>query len=289
MSPEPSPSIVARPTGADVDAMAALTASLTSPEPGAGPRVGAELDALLFDAGGVIVVPDPNAMGLALVGAGARTDVATLVRAHYAGMRAHAGSTGGGEDTWSAYLHAYLAAAGVPPEHEAQGRQAFLRTFGHRTWRFPLVETITAMERLHTAGIPLGVVSNASGQIEGMLANLSACQVGPGGGVPVEVVVDSAVVGVEKPDPRIFTPALEVMAARGVAADRIGYVGDSLRYDIAGARAAGLVPLLLDPDDLYGGVDLGPGAHRIGSVHDLLPPPERPERQPEGQTEPEAD
>lgn len=228
---------------------------------------------MLFDAGGVIVVPDPQAMGSALLAAGGRPDVPTLVRAHYVGMRAHAGSNGRGEDAWRAYLAAYLRAAGVSPERETEGTRAFLRTFGHRTWRFPLVETIIAMERLHDAGVPLGVVSNASGQIEGMLANLSACQVGPGGGVPVEVVVDSAVVGVEKPDPAIFTPALEVMASLGVAPDRIGYVGDSLRYDVAGARAAGLVPVLLDPYDLYQDVDLGPDASRIGSVHDLLPPP----------------
>ena len=63
----------------------------------------------------------------------------------------------------------------------------------------------------------------------------------------------------------------QVMAARGIEAGRIGYVGDSPRYDVEGARRAGLVPILLDPHDLHAATDLGPGAHRIGSVHDLLP------------------
>ncbi len=41
----------------------------------------------------------------------------------------------------------------------------------------------------------MGVVSNASGQIEAMLAR-SLCQVGPGSHVSMRVIVDSHVVGV---------------------------------------------------------------------------------------------
>jgi putative hydrolase of the HAD superfamily len=250
-----------------------------------GPRVGAELDAVLFDAGGVIVVPDPLSTGPALAPFGATADLATLIRAHYVGMRAHAGSTAEGGLVWLDYLRAHVGATGVPAERIDEALAAFVRVFGHHTWRFPLLETVTAMERLREGGTPLGVVSNAVGQVESVLRSTSCCQVGPGGGVVVDVVVDSAVVGVEKPDTGIFAPALAVMADLGVAPGRIGYVGDSLRYDVVGARAAGLVPLLLDPHDLHADVDLGPGAHRIRSVHDLLPAPAHPEEAPQ----PEAD
>jgi putative hydrolase of the HAD superfamily len=252
------------------------------------PRVGADLDAVLFDAGGVIVVPDPFSTGPALAPFGATADLATLVRAHYVGMRAHAGSTADEEGVWLDYLRAHVLATGVDEDRLPEALDAFVRVFGHRTWRFPLLETITAMERLRGGGTPLGVVSNAVGQVEAVLRFTSCCQVGPGGGVEVDVVVDSAVVGIEKPDPGIFAPALEVMAGFGVEPERIGYVGDSLRYDVAGARAAGLVPLLLDPDDLHADLDLGPGAHRIRSVHDLLPLPARPEADPADAPEPEA-
>ncbi len=253
------------------------------------PRIGAGLDAVLFDAGGVIVVPDPFSTGPALAPLGATSDLATLVRAHYAGMRAHAGSTAPGEEVWLDYMRAHVAATGVPEDRVDDGVAALARVFGHRTWRFPLLETIVAMERLRDGGVPLGVVSNAVGQVEAVLRDQSCCQVGPGGGVEVDVVVDSGVVGIEKPDPGIFAPALEVMAGLGVEPGRIGYVGDSLRYDVAGARAAGLVPLLLDPHDLHADLDLGPGAHRIASVHDLLPLAERPELDPEDAPQPEAD
>ena len=53
----------------------------------------------------------------------------------------------------------------------------------------------------------MGVVSNASGQIEAMLRR-GIAQVGPGDHVDMRVIVDSHVVGVAKPDPAIFDHAL---------------------------------------------------------------------------------
>ena len=53
----------------------------------------------------------------------------------------------------------------------------------------------------------MGVVSNASGQIEAVLAR-ETCQVGDGPHVAMRVIVDSDVVGVAKPDPAIFDHAL---------------------------------------------------------------------------------
>ena len=92
----------------------------------------------------------------------------------------------------------------------------------------------------------MGVVSNASGQIEAVLAR-GTCQVGQGRHVAMRVIVDSDVVGVAKPDPAIFDHALPYFAEfdRG----RIAYVGDSVTMDIASARGAGLHPILVDPHD----------------------------------------
>jgi FMN phosphatase YigB (HAD superfamily) len=254
------------------------------------PVVGRDLDAVLFDVGGVITIPDPVALGAALAPLGATATLPDLVRAHYVGMRAHAASAvDGPHGPWLDYIDAYISEARVPAAARDDAWTAFTRVFGHYAWRFPMVETVSAMERLHSVGVPLGVVSNATGQVEGLLRNLCLCQVGPGGGVPVEIVVDSGVVGVEKPDPTVFAPAVTLLTGRGLEPGRIGYVGDSLRYDVVGSRAAGLVPLLMDPYDLYAGVDLGPGAHRIGSVHDLLPTGARPEAHPEDVLEPEGD
>ena len=45
-------------------------------------------DALLFDAGGVFVVPDPLTTGMVLEPFGGTTKLGALVRCHYAGMAA---------------------------------------------------------------------------------------------------------------------------------------------------------------------------------------------------------
>jgi putative hydrolase of the HAD superfamily len=59
-------------------------------------------------------------------------------------------------------------------------------------------------------------------------------------------------VGVEKPDPRIFEIAL---AELGIGPEQAVYVGDTCFFDVAGARAAGLVPVHVDPAGACGGDD----------------------------------
>ncbi len=71
-------------------------------------------------------------------------------------------------------------------------------------------------------------------------------------GVPVECVIDSGEVGVQKPDPRIFRIALDAM---GIEARQAWYVGDMPGIDVVGARAAGLHPIVMDPFGLHGGAD----------------------------------
>jgi len=68
-------------------------------------------------------------------------------------------------------------------------------------------------------------------------------------------------VGIEKPDPRIFRIALDALR---VAAERALYVGDIRCVDEAGARAAGMHFVLLDP---YG--DYGEGVPSIAGIHEL--------------------
>ena len=57
------------------------------------------------------------------------------------------------------------------------------------------------------------------------------------------MVIGSADAGVSKPDPQIFGLAT---AALGVAPGQTVHVGDLYEYDILGARAAGLIPVLLE-------------------------------------------
>ena len=232
---------------------------------------GHEVEAVLFDAGGIFVIPDPHVVSPLLQYYGAVADLDRYHRAHYAGMAAKS-AAGSGERDWSEYNRAYVESVGVPSHDCEEAATVLDRTRNAYIWRHPLAESVAALRALHEMQVPIGVVSNATGQIESVLARSGVCQVGEGPGVPVRIVVDSHVVGVAKPDPLIFDYGLAVLA--GIDRARVAYVGDSVTMDVHGSRAAGLLPILLDPYDDHDGADF----LRIRSLLDLLPPSTPPHR-----------
>jgi putative hydrolase of the HAD superfamily len=215
-------------------------------------------DAVLFDAGGVLVLPDPTVIGPLLAFYGGEVSTEAHRRAHYAGMRdkSRAGSS---ESDWLVYDRAYVAAVDVADGDRDEAADVLNRTRTPDLWRWAIPETGVALRRLESSRVPMGVVSNASGQVEGSL-NRSVCQVGQGPFVSMRCIVDSHVVGVEKPDPSIFDHALVHFAK--IDRSRVAYVGDSVAMDIASSTAAGLHPILLDPYDDHEGADF----ERITSV-----------------------
>ncbi len=223
----------------------------------------APFDAVLFDAGGVLVVPDPVVLKPLLDYYGATADHQGHVRAHYAGMAAKSRARSN-ESDWTRYNSAYVDSVGVPPENHDDAVFVLSRTRTAHLWRHPLPGSAEALIALHERGVPIGVVSNASGQIEDILNRSGVCQVGPGRGAPMRCIIDSNVVGVSKPDPAIFDHALPHFP--DVERSRIAYVGDSLVMDVEGSRAAGLLPYLMDP---YGDMSDAP-ATRISSLLQLL-------------------
>ncbi|HZV01555.1 MAG TPA: HAD family hydrolase [Planctomycetota bacterium] len=87
----------------------------------------------------------------------------------------------------------------------------------------------------------VAVVSNAGGQAREKLVRAGLAR-------DLLTVLDSAIEGVEKPDPRIFLACCERI---DVAPGRALYVGDLHAIDVVGARAAGIAPVLLDPEGAY--------------------------------------
>jgi putative hydrolase of the HAD superfamily len=213
--------------------------------------VSSGVGAILLDAGGVLVFPQPGLLQPALFAAGVFPDVAALEQAHYRAMVVQdlAAVPPAANTWWRDYLVGYVAACGVPRDRSAEvAAQIVAVTRGH-AWT-----AVGGLRALAALGVPMGVVSNSDGTVEDELRRLGVCYAPDGqappaaGGVRVGIVVDSAVVGVAKPDPAIFGIALDAL---GVPASRtVLYVGDSLRYDVAGAVAAGLQPVHLDPHGL---------------------------------------
>ena len=155
------------------------------------------------------------------------------------------------------YFGAMLDALGVD-ERTRPAITAALREEDARDtlWRVMHDGTPETLAELRARGYTLGVVSNADGRVA---AGLVACGLAP----HFTAVIDSHVVGVEKPDARIFQLALD---ACGADPDQALFIGDIYEIDVIGARNAGIRALLLDPLGLYGTVD----CDRIDHLRRLL-------------------
>lgn len=208
--------------------------------------------AIFLDVGGVFHLPSHEhvlgALARADAGAGPdpyRPDPGRLDRAHYAGVHALTTWPEGESAIWTTYLEAYAVAAGVPAGRLDAAVAALEEAFrGPDIWSRRAPGSLEGLRALAATGIALAIVSNSDGTVERRLAAEGICQVGPGAGVSVRVVVDSAAVGVAKPDPAIFRVALE---ATGVDPAQAVHVGDAVGADVVGALAAGVRPVHLDP------------------------------------------
>lgn len=226
-----------------------------------GRRTATAIDTVFLDAGGVLVFPNWQRVSAALARHGIRTDPETLRRVEPAarfeidsprvGMTTDAER--GGE-----YFNSVLDRAGVP--HGAARAAALAEVYAyhmaHNLWEHIPADVIPTLERLRAAGVKLAVASNANGVLERCFERIELMPY-------FDVVCDSALEGVEKPDPRFFQILLERAGSRP---DTTVHVGDLFYVDIVGARRAGLAAVLLDPHGLYVNYDVD----RISRLPDLL-------------------
>jgi len=121
----------------------------------------------------------------------------------------------------------------------------------------PFAEVEATLDTLAARGVALAVVSNWDVSLHDVLAER-------GWTARFAAVVTSAELGVAKPDPRPFERALEAL---GVAPADAVHVGDDLQADVAGARAAGVEPVLLDRERTAGAPA---GVRVVASLDELL-------------------
>src|SRR5581483_11054443 len=219
------------------------------------------VNTVLLDAGGVLLLPDDRAIFRELSSIGIEPDPALFPRAHYLGMR---GIDRG--DSWNDYIRAYLDEIGAAGDDAVA---ALGRAYAGMLWNVVIPESFAALQRVASAFEHVAVVSNSDGTVEELLRSTRIAQVGAGEGVEVLAIVDSSVVGIAKPDPAIFHHTLDLI---GVDASRAVHVGDSVRFDVEGARAAGVRPLHFDPFRVCDDDD----HEHIASLGDLLSEPSYP-------------
>lgn len=223
-------------------------------------------DAVLFDAGNTLVFVDGGRVHTLLEEFGAEVEHAEfeelerdarLVLSRRMGVEA----TGDDAQVWRDYFMTLIAQSGVPTERMSEAGEAIRRSHEARhMWTFVEDGTHDALAAVRARGYRTAVVSNADGRVEALLADRGLTE-------HLEFVLDSEVVGIQKPDRRIFDLAVERL---DMPAERVLHVGDLYAVDVLGARAAGLDALLLDPFDVFAGLEDVPRIPHVTELPDWL-------------------
>jgi len=221
-------------------------------------------DAVSLDVGGVLVVPDHGVLAAVLSDASIEHDRGRFGMGHYLAMAAMDRATSDPED-FTDYLWGFLGEVSVADADQARAHDLLNAALRTPVWCQPVPGSRAGVRSLSDAGLRLAVTSNSDGTVADHLARHEWVQVGDGPGVPVEVVTDSGIVGVGKPDRRVFQATIDAL---GLAPERILHIGDSVHYDVEGAAAVGMLAVHMDPF----GVCASPDHPHVRSLHELLDP-----------------
>jgi len=202
---------------------------------------------IFFDMGGTLVFPDPVRISAAFAKYLNRklTPALCLEAVHAATIdldRRLATPSEKPKDWWLQY---FGAVADHCDQKGTTAAEARLRAFeelreDHRTrnlWSYFVPGARDLLDWLESKGIVTGIISNSDGRVKAQLRTEGLLE-------RFMVVLDSHVVGVEKPDAKIFEMALDAV---GLAAGETLYIGDFIHIDGDGASRAGLSALIIDP------------------------------------------
>jgi len=233
-------------------------------------RRGDVIRAVVFDAGNTLVRMNYVAISGELATLGVRATPAEVQRAEWQARvrldtEVFARAPGASTESRSSgahYARLILEALGVSDASVVEAVVEWRRSYNAPRGLFDVADPMAepALRLVRDRGLTAGVVSNSNGTIRSILQALGLLPY-------LAFVLDSAEVGVEKPDPRIFRLAVE--QAR-VAPREAVYVGDLYSVDVRGARAAGLDAILLDPAGLWGARDCRKAPDVLAAVRLIL-------------------
>jgi HAD superfamily hydrolase (TIGR01549 family) len=226
------------------------------------------VDLLSLDAGNTVVFLDHARLARVCEGHGFFTTAHALVHAEGEAKRAHERGAlidfAWAQDAipaargWAATVGTILAAAGLACDRVSSMLEALWAEHCARNfWSVVPDGLVDALGRVRALGVRVAVVSNSEGMLRQLFDALGILEV-------IDLVVDSGIIGIEKPDPRIFRFALDRL---GVAPSRALHLGDNFATDVLGARAAAIRVALIDPFNhlagRHGDVPRVPGAAEV--------------------------
>ena len=230
----------------------------------AGLRLQQRPQALLLDAGDTLIFFDAAAVATELGALGVTVDPVALDRALHPAKRAYQARLTAGhhhEDGWNVLMSELLTLSGIAREVAQCHLPALRRVHDDfYFWRKVPLDLVAALQRARVHGIRLAIVSNSEGRLRSVLERLGLFSY-------FELVIDSHLEGVQKPDPEIFRRAL---ARLGVRADRSVYAGDIPEVDVHGAERVGMHGVLIDGGDHYATLTGVARARSVAALIDAL-------------------
>ena len=158
---------------------------------------------------------------------------------------------------WKAIVAQAFGAGRGAPGFDGCFAELFAHYAAPDAWRvYADVEPV--LDRLRRRGLRLAVISNFDRRLVGLLAGLGLAAF-------FDEVLPSSLAGAAKPASEIFRRAV---ASLGVEAGATLHVGDGVGEDVDGARAAGLVAVLLDRGARR--PPLAPGVASLTTLTELL-------------------
>ena len=209
------------------------------------------IETVSFDAGGVLVNPNWERVAAALAARGVIVEARALESAEPTAKKRFDRAptiekTNDAQRGWL-YFNYVLESIGISPSDATDTALNDLQVYHteNNLWESVTPGTREALAEIRGRRLTTIIVSNANGRLHALLDRLVLTRY-------FDVIVDSFIEQVEKPDPRLFQIA---MGRADAVPGRTLHVGDLYHVDVAGARAAGMHPLLVDPADLYRDAD----------------------------------
>jgi putative hydrolase of the HAD superfamily len=224
------------------------------------------LKAVIFDAGNTLMLINYGLVTEALAAEGFDVHEAAVREAEYRArvrldqVLARRNSTEAPQ-IFHRYMQFVCEGVGVPWGVAAEQALQRLAEYhrAHNLWNQPNPQASAVLQTLHDRGLTLGMISNSNGWVERLMTESGLRPY-------FHFVLDSQLVGVEKPDPRIFQIALDQV---GIGPAEALYIGDLYSIDVVGPRAAGMHAILLDPAGLWDQVDC-PKARDLSEAANLV-------------------
>jgi putative hydrolase of the HAD superfamily len=162
---------------------------------------------------------------------------------------------------YSGFQVTILREAGIVPTQDLVFKMMSRMRELNTTMKFVLYDdVIPAFEAVKEKRLTIGLLTNLQHEINSMCRELGIAPY-------IDFIVTSGEVGADKPQAPIFLKALELAK---VEPQEAIHIGDQYNNDVRGARAVGIVPLLLDRDNLYPEVKDCPRVQSLSEISKFI-------------------